>query len=262
MSLEFKLDAFEGPLDLLLLLIEKEKVDIYDIPIAKITDQYMEYVAEMEAQNLDTLSDFLVLAATLLDIKSRMLLPKEEDENGEEIDPRTELVEQLIQYQEFKLMARELGDQYEQCGDYFYKNSTIPKEVEMYRPATDMDELLGDVTLERLQSVFEMVMKKHEEAYDEVRGSFGTIEKDRVRISEKLEHVLEYGKKCGKFSFRALLSGQPTKTDIVVTFLACLELIKVGQIKVRQDSVGGEIELEWNDECDVTISKEDIEQYD
>ena len=108
MSIDIKLTAYEGPLDLLLLLIEKNKVDIYDIPIAKITDQYLEYVEELKAQNLDTLSDFLVVAATLLDIKARMLLPKEEDENGDEIDPRTELVEQLIEYQEFKLMAREL----------------------------------------------------------------------------------------------------------------------------------------------------------
>lgn len=262
MSLEFKLDAFEGPLDLLLLLIEKDKVDIYDIPIARIADQYMEYVAEMEAQNLDTLSDFLVLAATLLDIKARMLLPKEEDENGEEIDPRTELVEQLIEYQEFKLMARELGDQYVKMSDYFYKKSTIPKEVEQYRPTPDMDELLEDVTLEKLQSVFEMVMKKREDSYDEIRGNFGTIEKDPVRISDKLEHVLDFGKRTGKFSFRALLMEQPTRAEIVVTFLACLELIKIGQITVNQETVGGEIELQWNDACDVEISKEDIEQYD
>lgn len=110
MELEFKLEKFEGPLDLLLHLIDKNKVDIYDIPIAEITDQYMDYVRQMEEEDMDVMSEFLVMAATLLDIKCRMLLPKEVDEEGEEEDPRAELVQKLLEYKMYKYMSAELRD--------------------------------------------------------------------------------------------------------------------------------------------------------
>lgn len=110
MELEVKLQVFEGPLDLLLHLIDKSKVNIYDIPIAEITDQYMEYVRSMDKQDLNIVSEFLVMAATLLDIKSRMLLPKEVNEEGEEEDPRQELVEKLLEYKMYKYMSYELRD--------------------------------------------------------------------------------------------------------------------------------------------------------
>ena len=111
MDLSFKLEVFEGPLDLLLHLIEKNKVSIYDIPIVLITDQYLEYVSKMETQNLDIVSEFMVMAATLIDIKSRMLLPPEEDENGEEIDPREELVARLVEYKMYKTLSAQLKEQ-------------------------------------------------------------------------------------------------------------------------------------------------------
>ncbi len=262
MSIDIKLTAYEGPLDLLLLLIEKNKVDIYDIPIAEITDQYLEYVEEMKAQNLDTLSDFLVVAATLLDIKARMLLPKEEDENGEEIDPRSALVEQLIEYQEFKLMARELKEYYDETALTFLKDTTLPENLRALRPKPDMGELLQDVTLEKLQEVFEEVLKRKEEAVNEAGSSFGTIRKDPVRIADKLTHVMDFGRAKKHFSFRSLLEEQPTRSEVVVTFLACLELIHVGQISVSQEETDGEIRMIWNDDCDRVLSKEDIEQYD
>ena len=110
MDMTFKLQVFEGPLDLLLYLIEKNKVNIYDIPIVEITAQYMEYVDQMKKDNLDTLSEFLVMAATLLDIKSKMLLPKKEEEDQEQEDPRAELVQQLLEYKMYKCMANELKD--------------------------------------------------------------------------------------------------------------------------------------------------------
>ena len=110
MDMTFKLQVFEGPLDLLLYLIEKNKVNIYDIPIVEITAQYMEYVNQMKKDNLDTLSEFLVMAATLLDIKSKMLLPKKEEEEQEQEDPRAELVQQLLEYKMYKCMANELKD--------------------------------------------------------------------------------------------------------------------------------------------------------
>ncbi len=262
MSIEIKLNAFEGPLDLLLLLIEKNKVDIYDIPIAVITDQYMEYVEEMQQENLEILSDFLVMATTLLDIKSRMLLPKEEDENGEEIDPRKELVERLLEYQEYKMMAKELNEQYLSLDEPFFKDSSIPEEIRRYRQEPDPEEILSGVTLDRLRAVFEMVIRRQEEKVDPVRSRFGNIKKDPVRIADKLSLILDLGKREKRFSFERLLEGQHTKADTVVTFLAVLELVKVGQLFVHQEDIDSGISLEWNEECDNVLTKEDVEQYD
>lgn len=130
MGISVKLEAFEGPLDLLLHLIDKNKVNIYDIPIADITEQYMEYVRKMQEENLDIVSEFLVMAATLLDIKCRMLLPKEVDEEGNEEDPRAELVEQLLEYKLFKAMAEELkGQQLDALKTYYRKPLTYQKRL-------------------------------------------------------------------------------------------------------------------------------------
>jgi len=262
MAIDIKLTAFEGPLDLLLLLIEKNKVDIYDIPIASITDQYLEYVDMMKTKNLDVLSDFLVMASTLLDIKARMLLPVEEDENGEDIDPRTELVQQLIEYREYKLLAQELRTHYDTKEDVFFRDESIPDSVKNFKPKPDMDSLLEDVTLLHLQTVFESVLKRKEDSIDPIRSGFGKIERETVRISEKLTKVLSYGKEKKKFSFRALLEEAHTRSDVVVTFLACLELIKIGQLFVAQEETLGDIQLTWNDACEANLSKEELEQYD
>lgn len=262
MQIDFKLDAFEGPLDLLLVLIEKNKVDIYDIPIAEITDQYMAYVEEMRQQNLETLSDFLVMATTLLDIKTRMLLPKEEDESGEEIDPRSELVERLIEYQQYKLVAGELKDIYSEADGVYYKEESIPDEVKEFKPKPDIDRLLGKVTLDRLAEVFTMVMKRREDKVDPIRAEFGEIEREKVKISDRLAYVFSYGKRKKKFFFRSLLETGKTKQQVIVTFLACLELIKVGQLLVEQEMTFGEISLTWNDECENKITLEELKQYD
>ena len=132
MGIPVKLQVFEGPLDLLLHLIEKNKIDIYDIPIVEITNQYMEYIKAMQKEDLNIMSEFLVMAATLLDIKCRMLLPKEVNEEGEEEDPRQELVEQLLEYKMYKFMSYELKDR-ELDGDrVMYKSATIPDEVKGY----------------------------------------------------------------------------------------------------------------------------------
>mgnify|MGYP000125655409 FL=1 len=134
MGIPVKLQVFEGPLDLLLHLIEKNKIDIYDIPIVEITNQYMEYIKAMQKEDLNIMSEFLVMAATLLDIKCRMLLPKEVNEEGEEEDPRQELVEQLLEYKMYKFMSYELKDR-ELDGDrIMYKTASIPDEVkDMFR---------------------------------------------------------------------------------------------------------------------------------
>ena len=125
MGISVKLQAFEGPLDLLLHLIDKNKVNIYDIPIADITEQYMEYVNKMQEEDLNVVSEFLVMAATLLDIKCRMLLPKEVDEEGNEQDPRAELVEKLLEYKLYKAMAEELKDKQMDATKLYYRKPTF-----------------------------------------------------------------------------------------------------------------------------------------
>ena len=193
MGIPVKLQVFEGPLDLLLHLIEKNKIDIYDIPIVEITNQYMEYIKAMQKEDLNIMSEFLVMAATLLDIKCRMLLPKEVNEEGEEEDPRQELVEQLLEYKMYKFMSYELKDR-ELDGDrVMYKSATIPDEVKGYVPPVNLDELLGDLTLVQLNRIFKEVMKRQESKVDPVRSKFGKIEKEEVTLPDKLDYVTEYG---------------------------------------------------------------------
>lgn len=260
--ISYKLETFEGPLDLLLHLIDKNKVNIYDIPIIEITNQYMEYIRGMDQEDLEVVSDFLVMAATLLDIKSRMLLPVEKNEEGEELDPREELVARLVEYKTFKSLGVQLRDQQFAASRILYKPPTIPKEVARYQPPVDVAQLMSKITLERLQEIYRMVTKRQVDKIDPIRSKFGNIEKEPVRLSEKLAYVYEYAGTRKKFSFRGLLKHQEKKTDIIVTFLACLELIKIGRLHVMQDGTFHEIDLEWNENCTTTITREDMEQYD
>src|SRR3712207_3518036 len=144
MELKIKLDAFEGPLDLLLHLLDKNKVDIYDIPIVEITNQYMEYLSAMQEEALELTSEFLVMAATLLDIKSRMLLPKTESETEQEEDPRAALVHQLLEYKLYKYMADQLRDQQADADQAFFRSPSIPPEVKAYEPPVDPNQLVQD----------------------------------------------------------------------------------------------------------------------
>ena len=208
MGISVKLQVFEGPLDLLLHLIDKNKIDIYDIPIVEITNQYMDYIKDMEKEDLTVMSEFLVMAATLLDIKCRMLLPKEVNEEGEEEDPRQELVEQLLEYKMYKYMSYELKDRQVDGERALYKRPTIPEEVQEYVQPVDMDELLGDLTLSRLNRIFKDVMKRREDKIDPVRSKFGKLEKEEVTVPEKLDYVTDYAKKHKTFSFRQLLEDQ------------------------------------------------------
>ena len=233
MGIQVKLQVFEGPLDLLLHLIDKNKIDIYDIPIVEITNQYMEYIKAMEKEDLNVMSEFLVMAATLLDIKCKMLLPKEVNEDGEEEDPRQELVEQLLEYKMYKYMSYELKDRELESERVMYKTPTIPQEVMEYEQPVNLDELLGNLTLQKLNHIFKDVMKRQVDKIDPVRSKFGKIEKEEVTVSDKLVFVTDYAREHKKFSFRTLLTKQSTKTQIVVTFLALLQLMKEGVLYIE-----------------------------
>ncbi len=243
MGINVKLQAFEGPLDLLLHLIDKNKVNIYDIPIVMITEQYMEYVDAMDKEDLNVVSEFLVMAATLLDIKSRMLLPKEVNEEGEEEDPRAELVEKLLEYKLFKYMSYELKDKQVDAQKAFYKEPTIPPEVEAYRPPIDMEELIGDTTLVQLNSIFQDVMRRKEEKIDPIRSKFGKIEKEKVSMADKALEVKSFIMEHRRFSFRQMLENNKSKESVIATFLVMLELIKTGIVEVVQEGICTDIDI-------------------
>ena len=244
MGIPVKLEAFEGPLDLLLHLIEKNKIDIYDIPIVEITNQYMEYIRQMQREDLNVMSEFLVMAATLLDIKCRMLLPKEVNEDGEEEDPRRELVEQLLQYKMYKYMADELKERQQGSDMVLYRGPDVPEEVLEYAEPVDLDRLLGGLTLSRLNDIFQEVMKRQTDKIDPVRSRFGKIEKEEVSVSDRLNYIHDYLKTHRRFSFRQMLENQKSRMQVVVTFLAMLEMMKLGEIHVEQENTFGEIMIE------------------
>lgn len=244
MGIPVKLQVFEGPLDLLLHLIDKNKIDIYDIPIVEITKQYMDYIQAMDESDMNIMSEFLLMAATLLDIKCKMLLPAEVTEDGEEEDPRQELVEQLLQYKMYKYMSYELKERQGVGERILYKEATIPDEVQNYVAPIDLNQLLGDLSLSKLNAVFQDVLKKQESKIDPVRSNFGKIEKEEVSMTDKFTYIQQYIREHRRFSFRSLLVEQKSKMHIIVTFLVVLELMKTGTITIRQESTFDDIEIE------------------
>ena len=244
MAIPVKLEVFEGPLDLLLHLIDKNKIDIYDIPIVEITDQYLEYVNNMDRQDLNIVSEFLVMAATLIDIKSKMLLPKQVNDEGEEEDPRDELVQKLLEYKMYKYMSLELRDRELDAGRSLYKKSTVPAEVLKYEEPIDLDKLLAGISLVKLNAVFKSVMKRQEDKVDPIRSKFGNIEKEEVSLTDKIDYVRKYAESNGKFSFRKLLEQQGSRMHIIVSFLAILEMMKMGEIIISQENIFDDIIIE------------------
>ena len=192
MPILLKLQVFEGPMDLLMHLIEKNKIDIYDIPIVTITDQYLEYVRQMEHSDMNVTSEFLVMAATLLDIKSRMLLPREENEEGDEEDPRDELVKRLLEYKMYKFMSEELKEKSRQAGLSYFREQDLPEEVRSYVPPLNYEELIGDRTAQSLRNVFADVMKRRKSRVDPIRSGFGKIHREEISVADKTLYIRAY----------------------------------------------------------------------
>ncbi len=246
MAIPVKLEAFEGPLDLLLHLIEKNKIDIYDIPIVEITEQYLDYIKQMQNRDMNIMSEFLVMAATLIDIKCKMLLPKEVNEDGEEEDPRAELVQKLLEYKMYKYMSLELRDRQVDAARNMYREQHLPKEVAAYRQPVNYDELVGDMTLAKLHEIFKSIIKKQEDKIDPIRSRYGNIEKDEIDMDVKTLYVEAYAREHKSFSFRKLLEKQTSKMEVIVTFLIILELMKVGKINISQEHIFDDIMITSN----------------
>lgn len=226
------LEVFEGPLDLLLYLIKKDEVDIYNIPIEKVTKQYMEYLSLMKLLDLNIAGEFIVMAATLMMIKSRMLLPVDvrPDMEEEEEDPRWELVKQLVEYKKFKEAAAHLQHREYLQENVFALGSDASAGVEE-GPGIG----LGDVSLFDLITAFNDALKKVKVE------EFGEIHDERFTVTDKIEFVLGTIKAQGKVSFSTLFEKAASRNEIVCTFLAVLELIRLRQLMAQQDGDFGEI---------------------
>lgn len=243
-KISYKLEKFEGPLDLLLHLIEKNKIDIFDIPISTITSQYLEYIKDMKENNMDISSDFIVMASTLLEIKSKMLLPLVKNDEGEEIDPREDLVRRLLEHKKYKSLGYELSDFEDEAPEYMLKKPTIPQDVKTYIPSIDYDELLKGIDINKLNEVFVEVLRRKRDSIDTIRANFGKLEKEKVPLKDTILKVIKYANINKKFSFKKMLENQKDKTYVIVSFLAVLELMKVGRIKVVQERNFDDIYIE------------------
>lgn len=244
MALSVKLQVFEGPLDLLLHLIDINKIDIYDIPISLITDQYLEYIHQMQVNDMEVMSEFLVMAATLLKIKSRMLLPAEAKTDEAEGDPREELTRRLLEHKMYQYMAMELKDRQLDAAKVLYKGRTLPADMVYEEPPVDLDALMGDTDLKRLHQIFQDVLKRQEDKLDPIRSRYGRIEQEEVSLSDRMTDLIHYGRKHQRFSFKHLLTGGRSKTYVIVSFLAVLELMKSGVVSISQEQTFGDIAIE------------------
>ena len=231
-SYKVRLEVFEGPLDLLLYLIKEEELDIYDIPITRITGQYLEYLNLMEMLDLDIAGEFLVMASTLMHIKSKMLLPPDpESAEVEAQDPRAELVRRLLEYKAFKEAADSLRGFEEKRSGIFPRFGV--------QPEPDGAECsLGEVSIFQLMTAFSNVLKNLP------KQDFHQVEKDEFTVADKVHEIFHRLVKEPMIRFSSLFGSAKNKFEAITTFLALLELIRLREVVVRQEGHFGEIEIE------------------
>lgn len=238
MSYKVRLQLFEGPLDLLLYLIKKNELDIYDIPIAEITEQYLEYLNWLRILDLDIVGEFLVVAATLMQIKSKMLLPQEDVQEEEEEDPREELVKRLLEYRAFKEAAGDLEAKRLAREDVFTRKTASSEEGE----GEEESGKYFEASLFDLISAFSKVLK------EVPKETFHEIIKDEMTVEEKVHELLHLMVKRSSMFFTELFEKAKNKLEIVVTFLALLELIRLKEVVVMQRNIFDDIQIIRNDE--------------
>lgn len=240
MAYQIKISNFEGPFDLLFHLIEKAEVDIYDIPISEITNQYLEYIYSMENIDLDNASEFIVMAALLLQIKSKMLLPKEtsplDEISADGIDPREELVERLLEYKKYKTIS-----------EMFKEMESIQLNV-VYKPAEIIDDIeenkiLFNVTIEDIVNAFKDVVRRYNEGKEVKEELQHEVIEEEYTVDDKIESIRYLVKNRSRLIFNELFLNSHNKFEIIITFLALLELIRLKEIKVYQEKIFGEINI-------------------
>lgn len=227
-----KLDVFEGPLDLLLYLIKKDEIDIYDVSIERITRQYLDYIDTFKMLNIELASEFIVMAANLMYIKSRELLPKAQqppDEEAEEDDPRWELIRQLVEYKKFKDAAQFLGLQ-EHKADTFFAANPEPPDLSTEAPT------VAQVGIFDLIRAFQKVLQRFEKT-DDIRE----IVDDRYTVAGKIEQLLDTVPTGARVPFESLFATAASRSELIVTFLALLELTKLNHFQIEQEHLLGQI---------------------
>jgi segregation and condensation protein A len=233
MAYEIKLDVFEGPLDLLLYLIKKNEIDIYNIPIALITDQYLNYLEIMRSLNLDLAGEYLVLASTLIHLKSRLLLPREEDDESDQEDPRVELVQQLLEYRSYKEAALRLDGRLLLERDVFKRAYSLP----------EMQEKENCDTLDIELNLFDLVA-----AFQKIVAQLGTeeylqIEGEHMSLTDRINEIMYRLTQAGNLVFQDLFDRVADRRMIIYTLLAILELMKLRMIKAYQAGPFGVIRI-------------------
>ena len=251
-GLSVRVEAFEGPLPLLCHLIEKSEINIHDIPISELTTQYLQYLDSLGGEDMDSMSEFILMAATLLEIKSRMLLPNPPKEEGEEEeDPRAELVRRLLEYKRFQEAAQFLQENEgadERC--YFKTaDSSLPKELVPAKPV--LSEVLSGITLDSLYAAYTEVLKRRELKIDKVRAGFNAVTRDMFTIEEKTEYILDLLNLRSIIEFSEIFRAKSMRMEIVVTFLALLELIKQRLVNISGDGVFDSIKIMRNNQGNV-----------
>lgn len=238
MSYKLRLDIFEGPLDLLLYLIKKNDLNIYDIPISSITDQYMEYIEMMRILDLEIIGDFLVMAATLMQIKSRMLLPPDpSQEEKEELDPRDELVRRLQEYKIFKEIAEQLKEKEGKRQDLFTRKIDEDLRHELKE---ESKEVYFEANLFDLINAFSKALQKFK------TQSVYELNEEQFTVEQKIHEVLHALLKTPRLMLVELFSQARSKVEIVVTFISVLELIRLKEIKIVQRYLFSDIEIMRN----------------
>lgn len=229
MSYEIKLPLFEGPFDLLLFFIERDEIDIMDIPISKITNDFFEYISDLESMNIEVASEFIVVAATLMRIKSKMLLPRLSlDEEGNEIDPREELVEHLIEYKKYKSVISEFSDLEDSRLSKKIRGN-LESEVGTIAERAKVESELQDIDLYKLLVVFQNVLSKYENEKNKPKHQ---IFEYPYTITEQKKFLINLLKSKSKISFMRLVEDNPLKILVIYNFLAMLELIQESKIKL------------------------------
>ncbi len=229
MSFEIKLPLFEGPFDLLLFFIERDELDIYDIPISKITADFLDYLHHLEEMNIEVASEFIVVAATLMRIKAKMLLPRPQlDEMGNEIDPREDLVKHLLEYKKYKSVISELSQMEDSRGNREIRGNLM-QEVQKLSESTNVEAELQNLDLYKLLKVYQKVLKRFEAEQNKPTHQ---VVQYPYTIAEKKDYVLRLVQTEKKVSFVALIGKEPHKVAVIYNFLAILELLQLNELLI------------------------------
>ena len=231
-----QLQDFEGPLDLLLFFIRRDELDIHDIPISKITDEYLEYVRVLEQIDLDSVGDFIYMSAQLINIKARMLLPRPElDEEGDPVDPRTELVNRLLTYMKYKEVANTLNNRYEKRADYFNRNF----------PEQEKQEIVGRQRVELQVSVFSLISALQRVLSEATDAPMHSVHRNQYSVESQRQFIFEHLAIQERISFSKLIQKRP-KHFVIVTFLVLLEMTQQGHVALMVSPDGDDFVLERN----------------